>query len=109
MITGKILMALCLSAANPLPPEAGSIGGVVVNVTQGEAPVSGAAVVLRVELDGQLVVAAETTSDENGQFLFDNLPADEEYVYLPGANRAGVHYPGPRLRLNRRKWQRSCW
>ncbi len=48
MITGKILMALCLSAANPLPPEAGSIGGVVVNATQGEAPVSGAAVVLRV-------------------------------------------------------------
>lgn len=103
MITGKMLMALCLSAANPLPPEAGSIGGVVVNATQDEAPVSGAAVVLRVELDGQLVVAAETTSDEHGRFLFDDLPADEEYVYLPGANRAGVHYPGPRLRLNRRR------
>ncbi len=42
MITIKMLMVLCLAAANTLPPEAGSIGGVVVNVTQGEAPVSGA-------------------------------------------------------------------
>jgi hypothetical protein len=78
-----------------------------VNTTQGEAPVNGAEVVLRVEFDGQLVVAAETTSDEDGRFLFDNLPASEEYVYLPGANRAGVHYPGPRLRLNRQHRNRN--
>ena len=31
---------------------------------------------------------------------FDDLPADPGYVYLPGANFGGVHYPGSRLRLS---------
>lgn len=94
------LLLLFLSAANASPPESGSIRGVVVNATQGDRPVSGATVVLRVKLDDQFVVAAETASDDEGRFLIEGLPADHDYVYLPGANRSGVHYPGPRLRLS---------
>ena len=28
------------------------------------------------------------------------LPIDGQQVYLPGANRDGVHYPGPSVRLS---------
>lgn len=78
---------------------AGSISGVVVNACQDNRPVAGAEVVLRVLLDGQFVVAAETTADERGHFRFEPIPADEDYVYLPGANHDGVHYPAARIRL----------
>jgi hypothetical protein len=39
-------------------------------------------------------------ADDQGRFVFDNIPADADYVYLPGANRAGVHYPASRVRLS---------
>ena len=29
-----------------------------------------------------------------------SLPTDGAYVYLPGANRDGIHYPGPSVRLS---------
>jgi hypothetical protein len=81
---------------------AGSISGVVVNASQDGIPVGGAEVVLRVKLEGRFVTAAEGIADEQGRFLFDNIPADEAYIYQPGANREGIHYPGPRVRLNSR-------
>jgi hypothetical protein len=80
-------------------PEPGSIAGTVVNSSQADRPVGGVPVVLRVQIDGQFVVAAETVTDEQGRFLFDGLPAVPDYVYLPGANWQTVHYPARRIRL----------
>ncbi len=81
-------------------PGAGSISGVVVNASQQDAPVGAAEVVLRVMIDGQFVIAAEGVADEQGHFLFDNIPADADYIYLPGANHDGIHYPASRVRLS---------
>jgi hypothetical protein len=51
-----------------------------------------------------------TQSDDEGRFAFAGLPLDEDLIYLPGANLDGIHYPGPRLRLNRRQpARRSNW
>lgn len=99
----QLLLVLSLIAAGPSAPQSGSIGGVVVNASQGDTPVSGAEVALRVKVDKQFVLAAETTTDEDGRFLFDNLPADPEYSYLPGANWQTVHYPGRRIQLSDRQ------
>lgn len=96
----QFILAASISLSNQLPPAVGSISGVVVNASQGGSPVSGAGVVLRVKLEGQFVTAAEGTADEQGRFEFSDIPADLEYIYLPGANLAGVHYPGPRIRLS---------
>jgi hypothetical protein len=52
-------------------------------------------------VDGQFVVAAETTTDLRGRFVFDDIPADPDYVYLAGADWQTVHYPGPRIRLSK--------
>lgn len=80
-------------------PVAGSISGVVVNASRDMNPVGGAEVVLRVKLDGQFVIAAEALANEHGRFKFDDIPADADYIYLPGANRDGIHYPGARVKL----------
>ncbi len=42
----------------------------------------------------------ETTADAQGRFRFDHLAVDGANAYLPGANRDGIHYPGPSVRLN---------
>jgi hypothetical protein len=55
--------------------------------------------VLRVQVDGQFVPAASTVTDAAGNFEFHELPVGPETLYLPGANRTGVHYPGQRVRL----------
>ncbi len=81
-------------------PTSGSISGTVVNASRGGASLGGAEVALRVEVQGQLVLAAETTTDEQGRFAFKDIPANPTYVYLPGANWQTVHYPGPRIRLD---------
>ena len=92
-----LLMACFASAAGP-GEQQGAIGGIVVHASN-RAPVGGADVVLRIEIDGQFVPLAKTTADEQGKFLFHSLPVGEGYLYLPGANRDDVHYPGPRVRL----------
>ncbi len=99
-MTSPILLAVAVALLGQPTPVAGSISGVVVNASQGGTPVSGAEVVLRVKLEGQFAVAAEGVADEQGRFVFDDIPADTDYVYLPGANCAGVHYPGPRVTLS---------
>jgi len=100
-----LAILLCALGAGALPvgvekPQHGSIAGTVVNASRGGVPVSGAEVALRVNVDGRFVVAAETTSDEKGRFLFPDLPADPDYVYLPGASWQTVHYAGTRVRLD---------
>jgi hypothetical protein len=96
-----LLYALLIAAlgADPGTPE-NHIEGVVVNGTLGGAPVSVAEVVLRAGTDGALRPIAQTVTDESGRFHFYNLPIEPGVIYLPGANRHGVHYPGPRVRLD---------
>ncbi len=38
-------------------------------------------------------------SPTRGHFIFYDLPDKPGLVFVPGANRGGVHYPGPRLRF----------
>ena len=50
--------------------------------------------------DGLLEPVAETKTDKHGKFVFDEVPFDPTVVFLPGADRDGVHYPGKRLQLD---------
>ena len=86
-----------LDAGPPL--HDGAIEGVVVHAAD-HTPAAGAEVVLRAKIDGQLLPVAETTADAQGRFRFAELPTDGRIVYLPGANRGGMHYPGPSVRLS---------
>ncbi|MCA9061727.1 MAG: carboxypeptidase regulatory-like domain-containing protein [Planctomycetaceae bacterium] len=94
-----LLLTVVLPLQEPELPVAGAIAGVVVNESRGDAPVANAEVALRVSVDGQFILAAETHTDERGQFRFDDIPADAEYLYLPGATWESIHYPGERIRL----------
>ena len=95
-----ILVLLTGSVLDASPPlRDGMIEGVVVHATD-HTPVPRAEVVLRAKVDGQLLPVAETTADAQGRFRFAQLPADGANVYLPGANRGGIHYPGPSVRLS---------
>ena len=78
----------------------GMIDGVVVNGSRDHAAAAGVEVVLRVPFDGEFVVAAQTTTAADGTFRFTRLPLDGPDVYLPGANLADVHFPGPRIVLD---------
>jgi hypothetical protein len=57
-------------------------------------------VILRAGPKGALEPVAETTTDFYGKFSFENVPLDPSIIYLPGADRDGVHYPGRRLQLD---------
>jgi hypothetical protein len=98
VIAAKLSLVVCSALFGQPPGGEGAIGGRVV-IAPGQVPAGGAEVVLRVNLDGQFVPLAETTADTQGRFLFEPLPIGNEYLYLPGANREGVHYPGARIRL----------
>ena len=100
MLSELLLLPLLLGQADP---GDGSIDGVVLNGSANRAPVAGAEVVLRARLDGEFQPVAETTTDDQGRFSFEQLPIDETIVYLPGANRDGVHYPGKRVRPSPRR------
>lgn len=98
-----VVFVAVLAALGYDSPPVGSIRGQVVNASRDEVPVGGAEIVLRVMLEGQFVIAAEGAADADGYFVFDNLPADPNYIYLPGANHQGVHYPSTRVRLSPRQ------
>jgi hypothetical protein len=93
------ILAACSVLAQPAPSGEGSIGGIVLNGSDGRSPVAGAEVVLRVNVDGQFMTAAETVTGADGRFDFAPLPLRSDLEYLPGANRGGIHYPGERIRL----------
>ncbi len=99
-----LVAATMVSAADPasagLPAEGpGVLAGVVVNRSADDVPVAEAEVVLRLRWAGQLVLWSKTRCDQMGRFCFQRLPVSPECLYLPGANRHGVHYPGPRVQL----------
>ncbi len=94
-------IVLILASAAPGDPGTfpnGVIQGVVLHAGD-QKPVARAEVGLRVRLEGRFVVIAETTADAQGRFAFRQLSVGEDFEYLPGANRDGVHYPGPRVHL----------
>jgi hypothetical protein len=57
-------------------------------------------VILQVHRDGSFVPLAETATDEHGRFVFHGLPVADS-LFLVGANRDEVFYPGERVRLTR--------
>lgn len=86
--------------ADPPVEPSGIIQGVVVDGTNDGKPLEGADVILRAGTDGEMVSVAETKTDRYGKFLIEHVPPDPAIVYMPGANRDGVHYPGRRVRLD---------
>jgi hypothetical protein len=93
------LLAIISLGATPIAANQGTIEGLVVNGSRDQVPCAGAEVVLRVEIEGRLVAVDETRTDAQGRFRFEQLPVADDIVYLPGANRDAVHYPGSRVRL----------
>ncbi len=102
-MNGKFLpvFALAMLGTDPDPAQTAGPGieGIVVNGTQDGKTLTGAEVILRAGADGSLQPVAQTVTDRDGRFVFDKLPAEPGLIFLPGANRHGVHYPGQRLRL----------
>jgi hypothetical protein len=96
-------IASVLLAAAQTGPHTGIIEGRVVNASRNDQPVAEAEVVLQVRIDGQFTAVEQTVSDAAGRFRFDSLPVDPGLIYLPGANRDGVHYPGRRIELTPRR------
>jgi hypothetical protein len=85
------------------PLATGAITGVVVNGTQSDQPLAHAEVHLRAGTNGLFEPVGTCTTDSDGRFAFRDLPLDASIVYLPGANRDGVHYPGQRVQLTSRE------
>lgn len=70
------------------------IEGTVVNGSRGRVPMPGVEVILRAGEAGALAPVAKTISDGNGNFVFESVPAQTDFVYVPGANHQSIHYPG---------------
>jgi hypothetical protein len=100
-----LLLCVCLapaaaSAAGHAPAGRGTIEGTVFNTTSGTAAPCPAEVGLQVQVKGQFVPLRMAATDEQGRFCFAGLPVGEDYLYLVGADRQGVFYPGPRILLS---------
>jgi hypothetical protein len=98
MIANTLTLSFCLLVASA-DAGGGTISGVVVNATGEKTPLGGCQVVLRAMAGNASSICGETTTDGQGRFAFNNLQLGEEYCYLPGANRDGVHFPGARVQL----------
>lgn len=102
-MNGKIpfVLAFALLGTDSVLAQTASprIEGIVVNGSQEGKRVAGAEVVLRAGPGGALQPVAQTVTDAEGRFVFDNLPAEPELIFVPGANHQDIHYPGPRIRL----------
>lgn len=93
-----IALSVCLLMNEAAGPQ-GTITGVAVNGTAGGVPLADCQIVLRASENGSFVPIAETRTDSDGRFAFTGLHPDGKVIYLPGANRHDVHYPGVRVRL----------
>ena len=97
----EIALAYGLIVLGQSSEEPGVIRGRVVNMSQREAPYAGAEVILRAQVDGEFAPVAKAVTDADGNYRFEGLPVGSDYLYLPGANREGIHYPGRRVGLTR--------
>ena len=100
MFTAKLALMIGLTVPGQVGAMDGVIRGVVVNASDEGNPCGQTDVVLRVQVHGQFVSVEETVTDSQGNFAFTDLPLDSNVIYLPGANRHEIHYPGPRIRLD---------
>ena len=98
-MVANLLIVASVAVAGASPDAQGTIRGAVVNASTGRTPVAQATVVLRAGRGGDLMPLEETATDARGRFVFRGLAAGTSRVYLAGANRDGVHYPGPRVQL----------
>jgi hypothetical protein len=94
-----LVWALILAAGDESPRGPGEIRGLVVNASQGRAPSTNTEVLLRVRQEGEFVPVEQAVTDAAGRFRFQGLPLGRQFLYLPGANRQDVHYPGTRIQL----------
>jgi hypothetical protein len=99
MFATQCLIACVLAACGQEESAAGAITGRVLNASQSDHPCAETEVVLQAKSGGEFFPVAKTVTDAQGQFQFERLPTGSDIVYLPGANRQDVHYPGPRLVL----------
>jgi hypothetical protein len=100
-VIAPLLIAISsLANADAQPAHIGKIQGVVVNGTRGNEPIGDVEVLLRADLDGALEPLAITRTDMYGKFVFEDVPLDPTILYLLGADRDGVHYPGKRIRID---------
>ena len=97
-----LLLAMFMMIADLDHPKGptGTIQGVVLNGTRDGEPIADAEVTLRAGPNGPLTPVETTTTDIYGKFRFRDLPLSPTVVYLPGADRDGVHYPGRRVQLD---------
>jgi hypothetical protein len=100
MTLSLLAVLLASTGLDASPEQSGTIRGIVVNGSHDDEPIGKADVVLRAGRDGPLEPIAKTKTDLYGKFILDHVPLDPTVVYLPGADRDGVHYPGNRIRLS---------
>ena len=107
-IEGRTMKIACILFCCPggrhacmpaVPAVAGTIEGTVVNTSSGTPVPCQVAVILQVQVKSQFVPFREAISDKQGRFRFERLPVGDGVVYLAGATRHGIFYPGPRIRL----------
>ena len=92
-------LAGALLPASPAPAVAGTILGTVANTSTGTPVPCQVSVVVLLQVKDQFVPFRETISDKQGRFRFERLPVGDGIVYMAGATRHGIFYPGPRFRL----------
>ncbi len=91
------LMGLLVALGTPA--DKGVVEGVVVRAVD-QKSVDGAEVMLRAKAAGQWLLLAQTVSDSQGKFHFEDLPVGSHYRFQAGANHDGIYYPGPSVRLS---------
>jgi hypothetical protein len=92
------LLTACLAYAAS-SAAAGTIQGTVYNTSTGEPVPCQVTVILEAQVKGQFVPFRDVISEKDGRYRFTRLPVGEGVVYLAGATRHGIYYPGPRLGL----------
>jgi hypothetical protein len=97
---GLMVAILVFMSVQSTTDATGTIRGVVLNGSRDGEPITNAEVHLRAGVNGVFESVDKINTDAFGRFSFEYVPLDSKIVYLPGANRHGVHYPGQRVRLN---------
>jgi mono/diheme cytochrome c family protein len=88
------------SWASLLGSGQGTIQGTIEQQTPGGANFPGGAVSLEVYAHMTPLDTLETTADDNGAFIFENLPVDPGIFYLVVTEYQGVRYSTPVLRFD---------
>lgn len=101
MFLVHVVLTLALAVSDQPSSEHGVIRGRVVNRSRSDAPCGQTEVILRARVEGEFAPVAQTLTDADGNYRFEGLPVGADYLYLPGANREGIHYPGRRVGLTR--------